>query len=66
MTTPFWMLRLLGWQNDPADQPKPRNDGGDDPDPGGANAEIHPMPRPGAPSNQAAQILEEIDSIPPV
>ena len=66
ITTPFWMLRLLGWQNDPADQADPPEDGDDGPGPGGSNAEIHPMPRPGVPSGQAAQILEEIEPLPPV
>ncbi len=61
ITTPFWMLRLLGWQNDPADK---KDD--DDLGPEGGNRIIRPMPRPGAPSSQAAQILEEIESIPPV
>lgn len=61
ITTPFWMLRLLGWQNDPADK---KDD--DDSGPEGGSRIVHLMPRPGAPSNHAAQILKEIDSIPPV
>jgi lipopolysaccharide/colanic/teichoic acid biosynthesis glycosyltransferase len=60
-TTPFWMLRLLGWQNDPADK---KDD--DDSGPEGGSRMIRPTPRPGAPSNHAAQILEEIGPIPPM
>ena len=63
LITPIWMLRLLGWKNDPADQPDDKDDG---PKPEGGSGEIHPMPRPGASSNHTAQILEEIHPIPPV
>ena len=61
ITTPFWMLRLLGWQNDPADKK-----GDDDSDQGDNGAEIHPMPKTGASSNHATQALKEIGPLPPV
>ncbi|MDE0891958.1 MAG: sugar transferase [Planctomycetota bacterium] len=61
ITTPFWMLRLLGWQNDPADK---KDD--DDSDTEGGSRMIHPTPRPGVTSNTTAQILEEIDPLPSV
>jgi lipopolysaccharide/colanic/teichoic acid biosynthesis glycosyltransferase len=67
--TPFWMLQFLGWQNDPAahrldDEDDNRN--GDGPQPPSSGAMIHPMPRPGVPSNHAANALQQIDPIPPV
>ena len=64
LVTPFWMLRLLGWQNDPAahrldEEDEDRNFEGD-------STVIHPMPRPGVSTSQATKVLEEIEPIPPV
>ena len=64
LVTPFWMLRLLGWQNDPAahrlDEEDEDHNFEDD------STVIHPMPRPGVPTSQAAKVLEELEPIPPV
>ncbi len=64
LVTPFWMLRLLGWKNDPA--AKRLDDVLDDQGSDAESGVIHPMPRPGVPTKQATRVLEEIDPIPPV
>jgi hypothetical protein len=43
LVTPFWMLRLLGWQNDPASRGGGSSGGGDD-YPGGTIAGTIPRP----------------------
>ena len=78
LVTPFWMLRLLGWQNDPAahstveDIPGgtiagtiPRHDEEDDDLPSRADV-VLPNPRPGELPAEASRVLEEIDPTPPV
>ena len=76
LVTPFWMLRLLGWQNDPAAQ------GEREEIPGGVIAgsispaeeaeedialqEKAPTPRPGDLAAGASRVLSEIDPYPTV
>ena len=60
IVTPLRMLFLRGWNKNHSYK------GDDELGTTGENRRMHPVPRPGVPSNYPAQILEEIDPIPPV